>query len=297
MEDAEYIDEIDDEKMYDDVSHKQGPGRRTKVWQSIHENMDIQSEISRTRIDGLYKGVAWTRVDLVICFWYYKARSAVCRTKKSVSRSLSQMIVTFSPASSHSYLDIPILLDMCKRYCCAALLSMYLSMSCCTNSQRFAFTNFPDMRRCATHSIIIFSTACGEPTFHTFINARPLSHFIGSLPLTTFFRLQKSGNLQVFYSQRVLGCSVIVRLFKLYYMKPASCEIPAFSIYLFSSFDNPHASASLPLNVVAPTYGCPPPGGSAATTIAGHLGRGEELRRGYIFSQALTTKEVNGYQH
>lgn len=81
MEDAEDVDET-----RDDIVQKPGSGCRTKPWQSIHESMNIRSEINRTRIDSLRKSIAWA--DLMIRFRYYKAQSAVRRTKKSVSRSL-----------------------------------------------------------------------------------------------------------------------------------------------------------------------------------------------------------------
>lgn len=81
LEHSEYADEIDG-----DITQKEAVGRRTKVWRNIHENMNFRSEINRTRLDDLHKSIAWA--DVMIRFRYYKAQSAIRRTKKSISRSI-----------------------------------------------------------------------------------------------------------------------------------------------------------------------------------------------------------------
>ncbi|KDQ27035.1 hypothetical protein PLEOSDRAFT_1105927 [Pleurotus ostreatus PC15] len=59
---------------------------RTTLSRSIHEQTNIHSETNRARLDELQRSIAWA--DVMLRLKYYKARTAIRRTRKSISETI-----------------------------------------------------------------------------------------------------------------------------------------------------------------------------------------------------------------
>ncbi|KAF9499369.1 hypothetical protein BDN71DRAFT_1441998 [Pleurotus eryngii] len=77
----ETIDETEN-----NTTERVGDGFRAILSRSIHENTNPHSDTNRIRLDELHRSIAWA--DVMLRLKYYKARTAIRRTRKSISESI-----------------------------------------------------------------------------------------------------------------------------------------------------------------------------------------------------------------